>query len=161
MRVPVFLRICVVMETQPLAFSPPGIHGRSLQHLGKIRRRSRCPGIQLAALQAELCRGPARQLPALLPVGCQGAGGCKKLSVPLSLVFSGLVRGVTGAGDALPSPSWVPARPRTIVQRTNAAYPGLGGGGGAAAKAPPQRRSGGFVGKSLRGCRSHRRRNGN
>lgn len=139
MRVPVFLRVCVVMEAQPLAFSPPGIRGRSLQHLGKIRRGSCCPGIQLAALQAELCRGPARQLPALLPVGCQGAGGCEKLSVPLSLVFSGLVRGVTGAGDALASLQEGPPGSQLVLgpscgartQRTE-------GWGGAAATAPPR-----------------------
>lgn len=79
-----------MVETQPLAFSPPGIHGSRVQCLGKSRG-SHFP----AAPRAELCHGPAWQLPVV-----PGSGGFEKSPVPHSLRLSGQVRAVIGTGDA-------------------------------------------------------------
>lgn len=76
------------METLPLAFSPPSIHGSRLQCLGRSRG-SHFP----AAPRAEPCHSPA------LP-GVPGSGGCEKSPIPHSLRLSGQVRAVTGTGDA-------------------------------------------------------------
>lgn len=55
------------MEARPLAFSPPGI---SPAAFGKDSQSSRCLGIQLAALPAEPCPGPAT---------AHGLSGCGRL----------------------------------------------------------------------------------
>lgn len=72
------------METQPLAFSPPGIHGSRLQCSGKSRG-SHFP----AAPRAELCHGPVGQ-------GCQGVEAVRNhqlLTLCLSLGRLGLLSG--------------------------------------------------------------------
>lgn len=118
---------CAVKEPQPLAFSPPGIRGSRVQCLGKSRG-SHFP----AAPPAELCHGPAWQLPAV-----PGSGGCEKSPIPHSLRLSGQARAVTGAGDApassregSPSSQQLPRTSRGCSAQ-RAARPALGRGAAA------------------------------
>lgn len=97
---PCFSLGCVVMETQPLAFSPPGIHGSRVQCLGKSRG-SPFP----AAPRAEPCHGLAWQ-------GCQGVGAVRNhqfLTLCVSLGWLGLLPGQEmlqhPRGKALPATS--------------------------------------------------------
>lgn len=103
---PCFSLGCVVMETQPLAFSPPGIHRSRLHYLGKSRA-SHFPSISLAAPRAEPCHGPAWQL----AVGCQGVWAVRNhqfLTLCVSLGRLGLLAGQEmlqhPRGKALPAP---------------------------------------------------------
>lgn len=136
---------CVVMETRPLAFSPPGIHGSRVQNLGKSRG-SHLP----AAPRAEPRHGPARQL----PVGCQGVRAVRNhqfLTLCVSLGSLGLLPGQEmlqhPRGKALPAPSNFLGQARC----TKGSVSGAGAGNS----------SDGFLGKPLRDCRPCRRRNGN
>lgn len=149
---PCFSLGCVVMETQPLAFSPPGIHRSRLHYLGKSRA-SRFPSISPAAPRAEPCHGPAWQL----PVGCQGVWAVRNhqfLTLCVSLGRLGLLAGQEmlqhPRGKALPAPSNFLMR--GVCSAQSAAWSSSAGAGNG---------SDGFLGKPLRDCRPCRRRNGN